>query len=187
MTDTIERGVFYAVPDYAGIGRRVLILFIDGVVLMILLLAITIPAMILNVSQVPYFCAGILVTMIYLALLPATGIGTIGYICMGVALVDLHGHRVPFWRALFRAGFIVLGPFNLLADVIWLGGDANRQSIRDKIARTYVVRRDAFPAGSGEIRYRTYFIFGYNIVFAEVERQSRPPAAPPVLDALTRS
>jgi hypothetical protein len=66
---------------------------------------------------------------------------------------------------------LVFGPINLLVDIIWLGGDPNRQSIRDKFAGTYVVRRKAQPAGFAPIRYKTYFMFNYNLVFAEVERQ----------------
>ena len=59
---------------------------------------------------------------------------------------------------------------SILFDIVWLGGDPNRQSIRDKFAGTYVIRRKATPAGRGPIEFKIYFMFDYGIIFAEVVR-----------------
>jgi hypothetical protein len=39
--------------------------------------------------------------------------------------------------------FLFLGPFNYVADLIWLSGDPQRQALRDKFTQTYVVRKKA--------------------------------------------
>jgi hypothetical protein len=65
--------------------------------------------------------------------------------------------------------FLVFGPLNYLMDILWLSSDAHRQALRDKFTQTYVVRKNAQPAGTGKLIYRYYEIFGYNFLFREIE------------------
>ena len=172
MKNGTTQGVYYDITDLAGIGRRLLILLIDSIALVFLFLMLLLVTVFVDVDSIFemywIFCLGI--TYLYLAVLPVTSLGTVGYIATGVRLVNLHGQKASIWQSTFRFGLVVFGPLNILGDIIWLGGDPNRQSIRDKFAKTYVVRRNAVPTGSAPIRYKTYYMFNYNLMFAEVER-----------------
>ncbi len=70
------------------------------------------------------------------------------------------------WRFILLA----FGPIDLLLDLIWLCGDENRPTIRDKIAATYVIRSNAVPIGAGTIVRRNYFLLGWSFIFQEVKR-----------------
>jgi uncharacterized RDD family membrane protein YckC len=174
MSDT-KQGVFYELGDYAGICRRMLIVVVDLTMMSIIFFGV------LRAAQYSVFISNMFglcsfaACYTYMAVLKATPLGTIGYLIAGVRLSNLQGRRASIWRSSFRFGFFVLGPFNMLIDIIWLGGDPNRQSIRDKFAGTYVVRRTASPAGSGPIEYKLYLMFAYSLVFAEVNRTPKQP------------
>jgi uncharacterized RDD family membrane protein YckC len=175
MTTNTKDGVFYRMSDYAGIRVRLCIVAIDLVILWILIYLLSI------VAESSEFLSGAFVSVCfilcyaYLAVLKSTPLGTIGYMLAGVKLVDLRGQQASLWRSTFRFGFLVIGPMNPLFDIIWLGGDPNKQSLRDKFAGTYVVRDKAPHAGHGPIAYQIYCMFGYNFIFAEV---TRTPAKP---------
>lgn len=166
------QGVFYDIPDLAGVGRRLLIILIDVIVLVLLYLMLSLIAQFVESISEIFWILCLLVPFLYLAVLPATPLGTVGYIVTGVRLVDLQGRQAALWQSMYRFGLLAFGPYDLLADIIWVGGDPNRQCLRDKIARTYMIRRHAVPAGSAPIRYMLYYMFTYNIMFAEV---GRPP------------
>lgn len=100
-----------------------------------------------------------------------------GYRLGRVKIVGLDGQapssKSLIWRALFgligllyflhlfelfnymRALFGVLAPLSYL-DLIWLLNDTHRQALRDKFAGTYVVKKDAQPAGKGRIVFRLH-------------------------------
>lgn len=124
----------------------------------------------------------ILFSYLYLSVLKCTRAGTVGYIVTGVRLVDLRGERPSLWRTLYRALFLVLGPITLFIDIFWIGGDDNRQSLRDKLAGSYVIRRSAQPAGRGPIAAHRVFLLCYTFPFPEVKKdapdlQREPPTA----------
>lgn len=167
-----KEGVYYQTRDYAGILRRLFIDTVDLVVLIILAFVLFIMGAWsdwLSEAFVPLF---LVLCYIYLAGLKATRMGTLGYILAGVRLVNLQGQQASIWRSSFRLGLILLGPLNLLFDLLWVGNDPNRQSIRDKFAGTYVVRRKANPTGRGPISYKTYFVMSYTLLFPEIIRKS---------------
>ena len=77
---------------------------------------------------------------------------------------------VPALLALtLRLMFLVFGPIAYFIDLAWLSGDPHRQTLHDKLAQTYVVRRKAEPIGAGTLLYCYYEICGYNFLFREVE------------------
>ena len=171
MTAQSREGVFYESRDCAGIVRRLFILAVDFTVVVALVWLLFVAA-VFSETLARFFvpvCGGVCYG--YLAGLKATRLGTLGYRLAGVRLVDLQGRQAALWRSTFRLGFLVFGPLNLLFDILWLGGDPNRQSVRDKFAGTYVVRRRATPAGRGRIDYKTYYMMSYNLVFPEVVRE----------------
>lgn len=178
MADQQELGVFYAVHDYAGILRRLAIVVVDFVILVLAYFLMAVVAAFSDFVNQHMLVLYLALCYLYLVVLKTTRWGTVGYLVTGVRLVDLRGNQLRLWRATFRFLFFVFGPLNVLFDIIWLGGDPHRQSIRDKFAGTYVIRKRAAPAGQGAIRHMIYFMFGSTFMFQEVERRI-PEAADP--------
>jgi uncharacterized RDD family membrane protein YckC len=108
----------------------------------------------------------------YLAGLKVTSVPTLGYRLAKVQLVDLQGNRVSLWRSTRRFLFLFLSFANCI-DMLLLSHDRNRQTLRDKLLGTYVIRRGARPLGSGPIAYPAYFVGGLSFVFSEVARPER--------------
>jgi hypothetical protein len=73
----------------------------------------------------------------------------------------------PDWE---HTPLVFVGPLNFVLDLFWLTGDRDRQALRDKFAGTYVIRKDASPAGSGTVVMRTYMFWGMTFLFKEVRR-----------------
>jgi hypothetical protein len=110
----------------------------------------------------------------YFVVLKRSKGGTLGYRIAGVKIVGLDG-RPASWSALtLRLLFAVFGPLNWL-DLIWLAGDPHRQTLRDKLAQTYVVKKKAEPLGTGPVFFQFYEINCYNFIFREVAGADRRP------------
>jgi uncharacterized RDD family membrane protein YckC len=168
-------GVYYALKDYAGLRRRLVILAIDGLVVCIgYVLSIVASRSGLLGSPGPYVWALGFATFgyLYLAVLARSRFGTLGYAVASVQVVDLTGMRPSLARMSFRTLFAGLGPLNALLDVIWLGGDSHRQALRDKLAGTYIIRRGALPAGRGLQTHVFIWILGYSVMVREVSRRA---------------
>ena len=94
---------------------------------------------------------------------------TVGYRLGRVRIVDAYG-QTPSRRALsLRLLFAVFGPINIILDILWIPTDPCKQSLRDKLAHTYVVKASAHPAGPARVVYRNYYIMGMSLVFQELE------------------
>lgn len=167
-------GVFYHPDDYAGLFRRIAIDVIDFALVGVTWALIDALGERLGLPRVARRVCMALVAWLYLAALKVTPMSTAGYRLLGMKLVDLQGKPVKLWKATLRSLMIVFGPASVVFDVIWLTGDENRQTLRDKIAGTYVVRSDATPMGQGAISYRMYFVAGLSLVIPEVVRPGVP-------------
>ena len=175
MPDNGRRdGVYYAQADYAGIGRRLAILAVDGTMLLAMLLATIASYTLLTPDSLTGFHvhAAILIVawFLYLAVLARTTRGTLGYSVTGVRPVNLHGETPSLGAMSYRSLFVALGPLNGAIDLLWVAGDRDRQALRDKLAGTYMVRRTAQPAGRGPIRHATMTALGYTFMVQEVGR-----------------
>lgn len=164
-----ETGVYYATEDMAGLGRRVFVLAVD--VGLVFLVSVPVVGIGLEAGLTPLAvnAAVFLLAWSYLAGLKVTKLPTLGYRLARVQLVDLQGNRVSLWRSTCRFLFLFLTLGNCV-DLLLLSHDRNRQTLRDKLLGTYVVRRGAVPIGSGPISYPTYFVGGLSFVFSEVAR-----------------
>ena len=174
MTSAEVDGVYYTQKDYAGVGRRLVILTVDGMVTLALLAAVLVSFMYLTPNSRRGFQLHMLgfvcMAFLYLAVLARSTWGTLGYKLTGVRVVSLTGQVPKLGSMAYRTLFAVLGPLNGLLDIAWVAGDANRQSVRDKLAGTYIVRRSAVPAGRGRLRRATLSLFGYTLMVQEVGR-----------------
>jgi uncharacterized RDD family membrane protein YckC len=168
-----EEGVYYRQEDYAGLFRRLvaetvdllaavaLTLGVDWLVIRLSLDTID-PAMALALSAV-------IVGVVYLILVKRY-LRTLGYVIAGTEIVNLQGNRPGIGALTLRLLFSFFGPLNPIVDILWIPGDAQRQTLRDKFAHTYVIKKGSSPQGKGPIRFRRYGAMGWNFLFQEVDR-----------------
>ena len=180
-------GVYYAREAYATLLTRCIIVAVDfGVVLFggAILQAACYEFTPQGHDPARWFLGSWVATAyVYLVFIEASSIGTLGMILTGMKIVNLNGERPSFLRMTFRLLLWGIGPFHPVIDFVWLSNDADRQTLRDKLAGTYVVRRDAIPRGIGVVRLRQYFLLGLAILFPEVRREE--PSARVATDAIS--
>jgi uncharacterized RDD family membrane protein YckC len=161
-------GVYFQRSDYAGFWRRLMIDSVDLIVIGVVCLTSFAVVWMLSPSPGLILASWGAAFFSYFVLLKRSSLGTVGYRVVGVRIVGQDGGKPGISSLTLRMLFGVLGPLNWL-DLVWLSGDTHRQALRDKLAGTYVVRKDARPAGTGKIVYRHYEILFYNFLFREVE------------------
>lgn len=184
MTDILSselkesEGIYYSRDDYAGLMRRMIIFLVDGIVLLVIFLILsTIFSAIFKEDERALYIALILTCLLsahlYLAVLKSSKIRTLGYILTGVKIVNLKGEKPSFLNMTSRFSLVLLYLTSVffIIDLIWIWSNKNRQSIRDRFARTYVIKKNALPIGKGNITYANYFLLGWAWSFAEVVRQ----------------
>jgi uncharacterized RDD family membrane protein YckC len=168
--------VWFFPSDYAGFWRRVAVALVDATVIVLLLLVVTVTVALLDptgsVSDVPLVAGWAALIYGYFVLLKRSRFRTAGYRLAGVRIVDAGGHAPGLGALSVRLGFGVLGPLNLVLDALWIPFDRRKQALRDKVARTYVVRTNARPAGPARVVLRSYHVMGMVWVFEEVESLS---------------
>ena len=159
-------GVVYADGDYAGFFRRLLIIGIDLAVLGCAWGLLSVFGMSPSV-----FYGGAGLSWAYLTLLEARA-GTLGFWLTRTRIITLEGKRPSVLRMTFRLLLWIFGPIHAFVDFFWLGGDAYKQTLRDKFAGTLVVRKSATPVGRGDIRLNRYQFLMFSLVFYEVSKPS---------------
>lgn len=172
----VRDGVYYRREDYAPFWLRLLVDVIDTSLLGATCLTLIAGSLTVfpqtETTLRMAFAVVALIVYLYLVVLKRSGIGTVGYRVGRLRIVGLDGNTATLGALTVRVLFAALGPLNWLIDLIWISNDAQRQSLRDKLAGTYVVRANAEPAGTGRITRRYYEIMGYNFVFQEVDAQA---------------
>jgi uncharacterized RDD family membrane protein YckC len=172
-----EDGVFYPIEAYAGFWLRLAIELIDTFVVSGLCIGLSLVLVgFLHTAESllkALLIGWLLIWFCYFVLLKHSTLSTIGYRIGTVKIVTLQGNNPSLYSLSLRLIFAVIGPLNLLLDLIWITSDPHRQSLRDKFAHTYVIKRDAQVAGRGKIIFRTYSILGWNLVLQEVDVSSK--------------
>jgi uncharacterized RDD family membrane protein YckC len=166
--------VTYRREDYAGILRRLASNVIDLAAIGMLALDVVFTV---ALFKLPVWLDWLWLPLTYLYLIwMKRTVGTLGYLATGIRIVDLKGQPVGVGVLTFRTAWWIFGPIIVLIDLIYLGGDENRQAIRDKLMQTYVIKRRAQPAGHGERRtvYLTFMCF--SLLLLEVPRTPNLPA-----------
>lgn len=146
-----------------------IIFIVDGVVLGIALLCFVVLWIIIGGRPPVVFTVAVFgITWLYAVLLKRSPLRTVGYWLTGCQLVNLQGQRPSLFALTLRSLLWMLGPFNLLLDLIWCGIDDDRQTLRDRFAGTCLVNVGAIPIGTGEI-HLTYFDIGsFNLMYPRV-------------------
>jgi len=169
-----EEGVYYRAQDYAGFFRRLAIDLIDvaAVSLVWFVLAVVVLASTPEDKWGRARGSLLLLLMVmafaYFVLLKRSAIRTLGYRVCRAEIVSLQGLRPGVCALTLRLLFSVIGPLNLLLDLVWIPSDAQRQALRDKFAHTYVVKAGSTPEGRGKVVYANYHILNTAFIFAEV-------------------
>ena len=165
------RAVYYRDEDHLGVWLRLLIDAIDTTVAVTLSIIPSIFAAYLLPRSLQFLGVLLAWTVVwigYFVVLKGSRFRTLGYVIAGARVVNLRGER-PRYLALFaRLMFVIFGPGNFLLDLLWVSSDPSRQALRDKFAHTWVVRKNAAPAGAARIVYPVYTTFGWTLMLAEV-------------------
>jgi len=198
MSETHEaaagKAVYFDKKDYAGPIRRAIILGIDIVALIGLSFAVTAglffcrpPGTVdLPASTLPLV---LLAGYIYLTLVQRSRIGTLGYLLTGVRIVDIEGRRPSLLRMTVRLVPLLPAPWSLLFDLGWMLDDPRRQTLRDKWAGTFVIRRKARPLGRTTITYKRVCFGGLQFIIPEIGQHDTSselpaPPGPPTLGSM---
>ena len=168
-------GVIFARRDCAGLIRRLLVDVVDVLVLAgVAGLIVAAAEYVVGASPEAITAVGWLTILLggwaYLAVLKASRWRTLGFRLFDVRIVTLRGERPSIFRMTCRLLLWGFGPFNQLVDWLWLGGDPARQTLRDKVAGTLVVRSQSVPVAHGSVHAAFYDLFSFNIPFFEVRR-----------------
>jgi uncharacterized RDD family membrane protein YckC len=172
--DDLGEGVFFARDACAGLSTRLLILVIDIVTLLFFGFALgliwyyLVPIM--GNPNRAVFSSWLAVSYFYLVIIESW-VGTLGFYLTGVKVLDLKGGKPSIVRMTFRLLLWILGPFNPLIDLYWVTNDRHKQTLRDKLAGTYVIKKCSIPSGKGRVHAVHYFLFGFSILFPEVREQ----------------
>lgn len=162
-------GVYYAADDYIGFSPRLVILFVDTAVLLVI--AWFLAFIWLNITfefNVAFLVTVGLAIWLYVVPLKRSKTRTIGYRLMGAKLVTLKGQRPSLLMLTFRSLLWLFGPCNFVVDLIWCGIDDDRQTIRDRFTNMCLVKNDAEPIGTGEVHLAYFNAFGYTFAFPHV-------------------
>jgi uncharacterized RDD family membrane protein YckC len=181
------RAVCFDRRDYAGRGRRVAIICIDLVGAAVLCFVVF--------FEVAFFCflqnpstddlpsytllLLLLVICLYFTVLKRSEVGTLGYMFMGVRIVNIEGKKPSMLQMTGRMLPLLLLPLALPFDLAWVVDDPQRQTLRDKWVGTFVVRRNAQPIGTAPVRYKRIGFAGLFLSFPEIGPVERLPQPSP--------
>ncbi len=168
-----RRGVRFPRAAYAGPLRRWAIMLIDLAVVATLGFFAGAAGVALSDSATiaAFACTWLLICYVYLVPL-AAWTGTLGFILTQTKIVDLHGRPPSLRRMTLRLLLCAfwLNDLFFVIDLLWSAENDRRQTLRDMLAGTYVVRKSATPSAEGEVAFVYYFLFGLALRVREVLR-----------------
>jgi uncharacterized RDD family membrane protein YckC len=178
--------VYYASADYATFWRRVAALIVDVAALALLAMAYSLildqfGMLSLERGNLPawFMISFIIVAYLYLTLLKRSPVRTPGYWLTGLRIVDLRGSPPSMFLMTVRLLWWVLGPVNPLLDLLFIMNDDHAQTIRDKLIGTYVIKKEAQPAGLGRKVFGQFSFVGLMLLYPVVQpvlETCSPPA-----------
>lgn len=183
IDNSLGNGVYYAKNDYAGFLRRLTAMVIDSVVLLIIGVCLAFVALVVELSFQPNvnpagiaMIAWLGIAWIYLVVLKRSRFRTLAYLLLDLKIVTTKGQHPSLFAMTFRMLLWMLGPFNFILDLMWLGADSEHQSLRDCYAGTYVVRSSAEPLGTAPMHLARFHAMGFAIAYPRVVRPAAKPA-----------
>ena len=168
--------VYYDIHDCAGFWRRAASLVVDLVAIALITIFFlwvlsTVGLVSMDVDPTPRTLALLCVpAYVYLTVLKRSSVRTPGYWLTGLRIVDLKGRPPSMFTMSLRLAWWLLGPINPILDFLYLSEDEQRQTIRDKLMGTLVVKVAAHPAGHGAKTYDRAGFMGLMLTFPTVKR-----------------
>jgi uncharacterized RDD family membrane protein YckC len=166
-------GVIYDQKDYAGFLKRVVIAFVDLLIIILVSATVFFASDYLIYNDELYINFNFFFTLFfsvwYLALLKRSKYGTIGYNLTGVKIVDLKGEKPALFKMVLRVLLSLIGPFELIIDIIWLTSEITKQTLRDKYIGTYVIAKKASPVRTGNLQTVSLGFMGWNLMYREIK------------------
>ena len=165
-----KMGVYYKTDSYAGFWTRILAWTIDIFFLLFLfVLSIVSSVYLPNNQEINiYFLLWIVFCFFYLTVIKTTENSTLGFYITKLKLVNLSGQKPSFLTMTLRFLLLSMGPFELPIDLIWLTGEETKQTLRDKFAETYVIKKSSLPIGEAPIVSTRLCVNGWHLLFMEV-------------------
>lgn len=183
--------VYYREQDYARVIRRIPSMLIDLCVVVLIIAVVSsaaqaayVPRSVVQMpkspektrlltqfwrpiqKQVLVICAALAVAY-HIALRRTRG-GTLGYRLLGIRLVDATG-RPPPWKTLGKRFLFAVPLFFFFAATYWgCFQNPRRQSLHDTFASTWVVRKNAQPAGPARAVYQTKLLGPWFLTYLDV-------------------
>jgi hypothetical protein len=165
--------------DYAGPGRRVVIVCIDFIAAVVLSFGVLVGVWYIWLVRYPEsdppaeaLWVVPVVAYLYLTVVKRSRIRTLGYILTGVRIMDIRGGRPSLLQMTTRLWPLLPVPWSFLFDLGWVVDEPQRQTLRDKWVGTFVVRRDAEPIGTAPVRYKRIGFCGLFLIFPEIAPRS---------------
>ena len=136
----VDKAVYFDARDYAGPIRRILILGIDMVALAVIAFGLAFGVVVCRPSRTEESAGAILLLLllagyVYLTFVQRSRIGTLGYLLMGVRIVDIQGRRPSLLQMTVRLIPMLPVPWSLLFDLGWMLDDPSRQTLAGQMGR----------------------------------------------------
>jgi uncharacterized RDD family membrane protein YckC len=127
---------------YAGFWRRFVAVLIDGLILSIVLIPLSLIFRDPDQQTTIYSPISTLINWLYFAFMESSDRqATLGKMAMGIVVTDLEGNKIGFGRATGRYFAKILSALILLIGFIMAAFTAKKQGLHDMIASTLVVKR----------------------------------------------
>lgn len=134
FTDTGAR-----TTQYAGFWRRFAAYLIDGVILSIVLVPLTLAAPAEQQAAFSPITTGI--AWLYFALMESSSRqATVGKMALGIVVTDMEGNRIGFGRATGRYFAKIISGLILFIGFLMAGFTQKKQALHDIIVNTLVVK-----------------------------------------------
>lgn len=163
----LGESVVFESADYLGLGRRIVVLFVDFFAIVVVYVAMF-EVVGRDSTWAMYHADAVanFVAFLYLVVL-RRWVGSFGLWLMKAKLVDARGRSPTLAALTLRFLMLFFGPLHPGFDVWWAGTDPRHQTLRDKITQTYFIRKSAKPLGSVRQRFAFYSFLMWNFPVAE--------------------
>ena len=165
MNDDLGFGVRYEDSKYLGLFSRLVILSLDLLVVIITLgLGIYFNEMYSSDNYIIYMA--IFICYLYLTVIKASNIGTLGQIVTKSKILTIYGKKPSFLKMNFRLLFWAIGPLNTLSDLAFMTFIREKRTLRDCYSDTIVIKKNALPIETDIPVYFTRILaLGLNIMY----------------------
>ncbi len=155
ISDTVSNQPPSQTIQVIGVGRRLVAVIIDYIILFLILSVVTVGISFIAILVVDVAastktlinlltqCLRLLIVGTYFVIFwVANGGQTLGKMAMGIKVVMIDGSSITTGKAILRFIGYIAGGFIMWVGFIWAAFDEKRQGWHDKMAKTYVVSKD---------------------------------------------